>query len=495
MEKDVLTRRITSTSDDDSGDGTSPSLSYRLKLTSPHKSKISLETNKFEFIDIDDKDGTRRAKSHAVKEFKRRKKAEGARFQKRKESSSRQLIAAAPPPPAITILDIGRVVDPFNQFPAKLDSEKDLGLVHHYHSMFRPKVFEVANGDYLAFRELTLSVVMQDPAAFLLLVAGAAEDIALRRKKAESKQAIVYNEKALSLINNRMQVPEMSISDGAIAACTIMAGYQLLFGTPQAFNIHSEGLLQMLKLRGGYHEVQKGNPQLASLIAWHDYAGVAALVGRRRFESTSCNPTTVSQSTRPLRYTPPLNVPYKNLPKNYTLYEDLMIILEELRNATALIVDPLNKERHQQHFGFVQKINDDLIQMLSPPPKCTTPFRRFLIEDSFRLCALIYLSIAPKVVIGIQIDSEALLDHIRLKLIDPSTDWGGTIEMILKLLVAGGKVHSQQNVYYVTQLMDLLLPLDWSAWKFVRDTLLDFLLHAEVCSGIHQDLWLCRMDI
>jgi hypothetical protein len=136
MEK-VSTRSITSTSDDDSGDGTSPSLSYRSKQTSPHRSKIAQEANKFEFIDIDDKDGTRRAKSHAVKEFKRRKKAEGARFQRLKESSSRQLIAAAPantavPPPAITILDVvGRVVDPFNQFPTKLDSEKDLGLVHH----------------------------------------------------------------------------------------------------------------------------------------------------------------------------------------------------------------------------------------------------------------------------------------------------------------------------------------------------------------------------
>jgi hypothetical protein len=135
MEKGISTRSITSTSDDDSGDGTSPSLSYPSKQTSPHKPKISHEANKFEFIDIDDKDGTRRAKSHAVKEFKRRKKAEGARFQRLKESSSRQLIAAAPanvvPPPAITILDVGRVVDPFNQFPTKLDSEKDLGLVHH----------------------------------------------------------------------------------------------------------------------------------------------------------------------------------------------------------------------------------------------------------------------------------------------------------------------------------------------------------------------------
>jgi hypothetical protein len=172
-----------------------------------------------------------------------------------------------------------------------------------------------------------------------------------------------------------------------------------------------------------------------------------------------------------------------------------MIILEGLRNATALIVDPSNRERHQQHSGFMQKINDDLIQILSPPPKCTTPFRRFLIEDSFRLATLIYLSIIPKVVIGRQIDCEVLLEHIRLKLIDSSTDWGGTIEMILKLLVAGGDVHSQPNVYYVVQLMDLLLPLDWSAWKLVRDTLLDFLLHAEICSGVHQDLWLYRIDI
>jgi hypothetical protein len=172
-----------------------------------------------------------------------------------------------------------------------------------------------------------------------------------------------------------------------------------------------------------------------------------------------------------------------------------MIILEFLSNATALIIDPSNKERHQQHSGFVQKLNDDLIQMLSPPPKCTTPFRRFLIEDSFRLAALIYLSIVPKVVIGGQLDCQVLLEHIQLKLIDSSTDWGGTIEMILKFLVAGVNVHSQPNVYYVVQLMDLLLPLDWSAWKFVRDTLLDFLLHAEVCSGVHQDLWLCRTDI
>jgi hypothetical protein len=172
-----------------------------------------------------------------------------------------------------------------------------------------------------------------------------------------------------------------------------------------------------------------------------------------------------------------------------------MIILEALLNATTLIIDPSNKKRHQQHSAFVQKINDDLILLLSPSPKTTIPFRRFLIEHCFRLAALIYLSIVPKVVIGGQIDCEAFLEPVRLNLIDSSTDWGGIIEMILKLLISGGNVHSQKNVYFVVQLMDILLPLDWSAWKFVRETLLDFLLHDEVCSGVHQDLWLCRMGI
>jgi quinolinate synthase len=68
---------------------------------------------------------------------------------------------------------------------------------------------------------------MQDSAAFLLLVAGSAEDIALRCKKDESKQAIVYTEKALSIINKRMREPQAFISDGALAACTTMAGIQV----------------------------------------------------------------------------------------------------------------------------------------------------------------------------------------------------------------------------------------------------------------------------
>lgn len=93
------------------------------------------------------------------------------------------------------------------------------------------------------------------------------------------------------------------------------------------------------------------------------------------------------------------------------------------------------------------------------------------------------------------LDCDLFLSHLHLNVLDASTDWGQSIGMILRLLMGGGRVHSQENVCYVMQLMDFAVTMNWATWKFVRDTLLVYSLHAEICAGIHQSLWLCRMDI
>lgn len=170
-----------------------------------------------------------------------------------------------------------------------------------------------------------------------------------------------------------------------------------------------------------------------------------------------------------------------------------MIILNGIETSTALILDPSNQFRELEHSRFVKEVNNDLVRVLSPHIRRETPFRRMLIEDSYRLAALIYISTLPKMLENGKMSCETVLQQLQPKLVDSSTDWGHTIEMILRHLTGRVKVESQENIYYVLQLMDFSLPLDWSAWKFVRDLLLDFLLHAEVCSGVHQDLWLCRM--
>ena len=110
----------------------------------------------FEFIDVEDKDARRKARSHVIREAKQRQKLETLRYHKNREGNKRSLAPAVIStktvqsneveitpnqnqllvknavsflPSINTVLE--GLVDPFNQFPVKLTSGKDLGLVDH----------------------------------------------------------------------------------------------------------------------------------------------------------------------------------------------------------------------------------------------------------------------------------------------------------------------------------------------------------------------------
>ncbi len=110
----------------------------------------------------------------------------------------------------------------------------------------------------------------------------------MRSKKPVSQQAIIYRAKAMNMINARMMSQEEFKSDGSISACVLLAGLevspplfilvylnnlsslqQLLHGSIETYETHMDGLCLILKMRGGYQVLQKGNPLLASLIAWY----------------------------------------------------------------------------------------------------------------------------------------------------------------------------------------------------------------------------------
>jgi len=168
-----------------------------------------------------------------------------------------------------------------------------------------------------------------------------------------------------------------------------------------------------------------------------------------------------------------------------------MIILEGLENTTALIRPSrgLDKRRLEQHSKFVTKLNDELNRMTDNPSRQSVPFRRFLIEDSFRLAALIYISGVSKKFPDWQGGCDKLIHHLHPKLIDTTKSWGQCIELILKVLMAGGNVHSEEIALYVLQLMEYFITLSWGDWKLARDLLLDFLLHDKICGGALQDFW------
>jgi len=68
---------------------------------------------------------------------------------------------------------------------------------------------------------------MKDPGSFLLLAAGAATDIACRNNSKDLLEAFEYRAKGMVVINRRMMIPEQSISDGAITACSMLAGLEV----------------------------------------------------------------------------------------------------------------------------------------------------------------------------------------------------------------------------------------------------------------------------
>lgn len=226
----------------------------------------------------------------------------------------------------------------------------------------------------------------------------------------------------------------------------------------------------------------------------HDYAGVANLAGKRRFEFTSCE-SSIARPSRPIRFTPPLTCP-GILPRNYALYDDLLIVLDGLESATLLQRSPTEKRR-KDFADFVESLNEDLIRTVVPYPNHTTPSRRYLMEDSYRLAALIYISALCERPAALDWESacEVLVHDLNQSLFNFTSDWGYAIEMIIRLVMRGGRVRSQENIYYVLQVMDFSIPMDWHAWKRVRDALFGYLMYAKSCAGVHQDFWVCTMDI
>lgn len=199
----------------------------------------------------------------------------------------------------------------------------------------------------------------------------------------------------------------------------------------------------------------------------------------------------------PLRFRFPGNVPLAKSPKNYTLYDDLMILLEGLENATTikLSVDVVDDSTLIENEAFVNGINHELVRILTPHPKHTIRFRRVLIEDCYRLGALIYISGLGDLTTKSDWDREAFLQDVSSVLLDLSKDWGQSIAEMVALLVRGGKAQSQDNINFIDQLADISVTLDWSNWKVIRDQLLAYLLHSEVCAGKQQDLWLQRTEV
>jgi hypothetical protein len=104
--------------------------------------------NAFTWINVEDQDATRRVKSLAIRDYRRKQKVEAAKYQNRKKSAVQRTILSAAhstktqelarnfEPVPVLVRQVGNNIDPFNLFPAELNSHRDRSLAHHCKSWY-----------------------------------------------------------------------------------------------------------------------------------------------------------------------------------------------------------------------------------------------------------------------------------------------------------------------------------------------------------------------
>lgn len=82
----------------------------------------------------------------------------------------------------------------------------------------------------------------------------------------------------LQRINEALQDPVRGISDQMLVAVALYAAYEIKHNDGTRYHIHMNGLLQMIRLRGGLREIGQQDPYVERLLLWQD-ANTAKLAG------------------------------------------------------------------------------------------------------------------------------------------------------------------------------------------------------------------------
>ncbi|KAF8861942.1 hypothetical protein BDZ45DRAFT_233328 [Acephala macrosclerotiorum] len=227
----------------------------------------------FEWIAHGDASARRRARAHVTRGFRRAKaaqvqseKAEDNVVRKKKKkpkggsSPESESSSSSTSPTATTLLYSEEVdatptalamvkglgtgrTDPFSTLPVNMSPDTHALLDHYFFGL-------------------------SDSSVFHMVLSAAAHDIAYIRGQQESEEVAKHRGIALGLIKKRVLDWQTGSPDGTLVAVALLAGCELLFGTPPNFNIHMHGLATLLDLRGGLEAFRESNPQLYSIVSW-----------------------------------------------------------------------------------------------------------------------------------------------------------------------------------------------------------------------------------
>lgn len=177
----------------------------------------------------------------------------------------------------------------------------------------------------------------------------------------------------------------------------------------------------------------------------------------------------------------------RRLPVEFDRYEVIGSIIQGLHTITiAIRADDTSASQNLESNAFITRINTKLSESICIQDREGSSFRQLYLFQSFHILALVYTSL----VLGYEGPAaELFINRFERALDDSGTDFGIAIGNLFRLLLAGEDMSSDTFGACTSELVDAIVTMDWSSWRDVKITLLEFWVHDPACHGQLQDLW------
>ncbi|KAK6585680.1 hypothetical protein PZA11_002407 [Diplocarpon coronariae] len=478
------------------GPAIAPAASTTLGETAP----APTQPQGFEWIPHGDSTARKRARAHVTRGFRRQKAAEAllsggkqtSKTTKRasnigsQESTTTSLVdVATPHPREETKVDMisGQISTrgspivlprsmshtfPFAEFPVKLSPEKQR-LLYHFIFGLVPLSFaghgRHNRGNYQPVKMIVFKTSLVGEPGFHVLLSAAANDIASMRGLQNSKDGIQHHAIAIRLVNQRISDWKSDFSSECLSSVALLAGLELLFGTPEALNVHMNGLAIMLDLEGGLESIRHTEPQVHAMI--------------------SCE----------LPHTDPDGVPadiLSNLSGSYDLYGELMSVLSGMSLMTTVSrSDSASDAQRHEVSNNVARIDTALHQWIRLPRIEGCKSRRRYVLQSLYLVALIYTSLVSEYNVP---QNGIFLERFERIWAGDAHEWGMSVGGVFRSLLQGDHFGSQEFESHAARLVDSSITRGWIEWRDINETLLKFFMYDQACRGQLQTLWKGRLE-
>lgn len=108
---------------------------------------------------------------------------------------------------------------------------------------------------------------LADPALFHVSLQTASLDLELRAQNGFKNSDILMAD-SVSLVRSKIRDPKFAASDETLSSVVTLAAIELGKGNTTVTQVHVDGLLSMVRMRGGVQQVKSESPLTARMVAW-----------------------------------------------------------------------------------------------------------------------------------------------------------------------------------------------------------------------------------